>query len=349
MAHFLYVTIKFFRIPMLGFTIAAPTIGVLSGGGSVRVRAVMAAVAVMTCLHVAMYVLNDLVDLDIDLTQPRRAMSPLVRGVLTRRGAAVIVMTAIAASFLLDFIVLGSGLGRQAALFGAFLMLTIYDFFGKKSPWPPLTDFVQGAGCGLAVIYGGLANDSLTALSWYEAAYLMVYFAMINGIHGSLRDLENDAVHQVRSTALVLGAGAHGRSARLPGRLRAYGLALQSALGVLGALSLAEAARSARPDRVGIALGGLAILLGFVLLLWAYRYQIASPSLLLAGAAQLIVAIFPALAAAGSEHGAAVELALTAGTVGPMFTNAWYRRSFSWLAGIKPAFSDTRGPRTGRL
>lgn len=329
-----------FRLSLLGTTLLAPVLGILSATESVRWRAVVAVLLATTSLHVSMYVLNDIVDLDLDRTAPRRVQSPLVRGVISRRTAGRIVALTAFASFSLDRLILGYGISRESALALAFASLTLYDRYGKRCGFPPLTDFVQGLGCGLAVLYGGLAAGGVNRLSWTEAAFMTIYIAMANGIHGSLRDLDNDQAHGVRSTAIMLGATVDDGGLLLTVRLRVYGLALQVALGVTGALALAESAQRDRHDPVGLGLGAATILLSFGLLVRAYSYAASFHLLLLAGAVHLVVAILPALDAATSAHGLGVEGAITALCLGPLFASPRYRNAFLWVFGFTSPPAD---------
>ena len=63
---------------------------------------------------------------------------------------------------------------------------------------------------------------------------------MVNGLHGALRDLENDAAHGARTTAILFGArvGA-GEELRVPPALVGYALALQALLLALPAWAVA--------------------------------------------------------------------------------------------------------------
>lgn len=337
MAGFHKSAATFFRVSMIGTTFLAPALGILSASNTIRLRVVVATFLVAMAIHIAMYVLNDIVDLEIDRTAPRRALSPLVRGAISRRAAGVIVAVAVVSAFSLDRLLLGYEIWRESALALVFAALTVYNLYGKKFHFPPLTDLIQGIGCGMAVLYGTLASGGINLLSWAEAVFMAVYIAMANGIHGSLRDVENDHAHGVRSTAILLGVRTDDRGLLLPVRLRAYGLALQAALGICAALALAESARRTHHVSLGLYLGVICILFSFVLLVRAFSYARSFSRLILAGAAHLVVAILPALAAAANGHGFAVECVVIAFTIGPLFVSPRYRGAFLWLAGIEPS------------
>ncbi|HMC22757.1 MAG TPA: UbiA family prenyltransferase, partial [Thermoanaerobaculia bacterium] len=131
--------------------------------------------------------------------------------------------------------------GRPAAsavlIFAMGLML-LYNLYGKRIWFPLLSDAVQALAWVALALYGTLSvNSALEPSVGWLAAIIFVYVLMINGLHGGLRDLANDAHHGARTTALYLGARAttDGRLV-MPAALVLYGLALQILLLFLGVL-----------------------------------------------------------------------------------------------------------------
>ncbi len=209
-------------LPMLGAATAHP-------GVSASRLAALALVAV--AFHLFAYVLNDVVDLPLDRTEPLRADSPLVRG-LVRPGPALgfaLVQVPLALGL---HVWLGGRTSAAAVLAAGLLFMTAYNLYGKRLPVPPISDAVQGLGWVALALYGalmtGLRPGVLTAVL---AALVFVYVLMINGIHGGLRDLANDRRHGARTTAIFLG-GRLDREGRLvvPVGLVGYGVLLKALL-----------------------------------------------------------------------------------------------------------------------
>lgn len=221
----------FLRISTLGFTLLLPLLGAASTRRVLPFPQNAFLIAVAFAFHVFAYVLNDVMDLWLDRTEPLRADSLLVRSEVDRRRALWLAWLQVPIAFALASYASAS----RAALVSlglAFLALTIYDVYGKRCPWPLLTDAVQALGwCALA-LFGALFEVSVL---WIETvwliAYVFVYVIMVNAIHGSLRDIANDFARGARTTAIWMGArpGANGQIHLSP-TLIVYGIVLQGAL-----------------------------------------------------------------------------------------------------------------------
>ncbi len=121
---------------------------------------------------------------------------------------------------------------RRVRLTVACLCLAAYNRWGKCCPWPPFTDGVQALGWGALLAYGAAATGRADPpLLRFLLAYELVLILQVNGIHGALRDLANDAACGAQTTALWLGARpqAQGGFALTP-TLVAYALGLQATL-----------------------------------------------------------------------------------------------------------------------
>ena len=221
---------RFTRFSAVGGTVLLPVLGAAAVVPLPRPSLVAGLVAVAIAFHLFAYVVNDVVDLPVDRTEPRSAASPLVTGAMRPWQALAIAVAQVPIAAGLTAL-LGGGAAGQAALAAGLVLLAAYDVWGKRCPFPPLTDLVQGLGWAAMVVYGAVAAGGVTPLAWLLAAYVVVFIVFLNGVHGSLRDLANDHRHGVRTTAIVLGARPDpDGTPRVPGRLVAYAVALQVAL-----------------------------------------------------------------------------------------------------------------------
>ncbi len=221
----------FMRLSALGGTLAMPLLGAASVSPSLSGGTAGLLVAVALGYHLFAYLLNDVVDLPIDRHEPRRAVSPLVRGTV---GAGVALAVALAGAFGSLAVAVASGEGGGRALFAlptAFALMAVYDIWGKRSSVPGLLDVVQGLGWASLFLYGAAVRGQWTTLTWWLFAFWAVFIVLANGVHGGLRDLANDARCGARSTAIAMGAtaGADGRIV-IPRRTVVYGWTLHSAL-----------------------------------------------------------------------------------------------------------------------
>src|SRR6266511_983049 len=70
------------RLSVVGFSLMLPLLGAAVVSPTLRSSRLIALVGVGLAFHIFGYLSNDLVDLPIDRTQPLRADSPLVRGLV---------------------------------------------------------------------------------------------------------------------------------------------------------------------------------------------------------------------------------------------------------------------------
>lgn len=221
-------TYAFIRFAAIGFTILMPLLGAVTGTASPSIGWLC---VLGVSYHVFAFVLNDVIDLPVDRTDPERQVDPLVRGVVRPRTALVVALAQIPIGFAL-VAALDGATSAYAAYATALAGMAIYDLWGKKGFVPLATDIIQGLAWGALVVAGAaLANGAPTSVSLACAAAVVVFILLINGVHGSVRDLGNDIAAGALTMAIALGARTVGDSGlHLSPAIRAYALGLQIAL-----------------------------------------------------------------------------------------------------------------------
>ena len=141
-----YLTI---RVSTLGFTLLLPLTGSASAAPGWRPLQAAWLIAIALAFHIFAYVLNDVVDLDVDRSEPLRADSPLVLGEIGRAQALALAWAQPPLAF--GFALAGeASVSVLAWLALAFVAMAIYDVYGKRCRRPVLTDAVQAVGwCAL--------------------------------------------------------------------------------------------------------------------------------------------------------------------------------------------------------
>lgn len=288
------------RAPLFAVTFMFVLLGVASSSGDVSTSDLALVLVASIGFHVAVYVVNDIVDLPIDRTEPRRATSPLVRGTVTPEAMAVVAAAAA---------VVGVGTASVVAwragvaMAGATALLVVYDVWGKRCAVPPVTDLVQGLGWAALLASGSLAGGGTTSTTAWLGAYVVVAILLVNGVHGAVRDLANDQRYGARTTARFLGASVDGGGTfRLPARLWVYGIVLHVADVVLLAVPLATDDVS-RPVELAIVVTGGVI--GLASLCWGLHRAGDRGAALGAGFVYIIVMLaLPAALVADRVNGA---------------------------------------------
>jgi 4-hydroxybenzoate polyprenyltransferase len=230
----------FTRFPVIGVSALMPLLGAASLNPRPSAGQVFGLLGVALAFHNFAYVFNDVVDLPVDRTEPLRAKCPLVQGTVKPWQALAFAGLMAPLAFGLTAWQ-GGPLRAYLALGAGFALMAAYDLWGKRTRFPPLTDLVQALGWGAYTLYGAaMMPGPFNHLTVVVVAFVVVYILMVNGVHGSLRDLKNDYDCGMRSTALLLGARPRGEGVTLPWPLAAYTLALQAGLIALTAFPLAS-------------------------------------------------------------------------------------------------------------
>jgi 4-hydroxybenzoate polyprenyltransferase len=229
---------RFVRIHFLFFSCLWPLLGAVSVGRDGSVARLTMLLLVAVSFHVYAFVLNDVIDLPIDRTQPRRLRDPLVRGAIRPSQALALALIQPALAIALT-VWLGGGLRELAILAVAFGAMGAYNLWGKRCPAPPATDFVQGLAWGCLPIYAAyVLGAAPNRLTWMVSGYAVGYTLFMNGVHGGLRDLRNDLGQGAQTTAIFLGArpAADGGDPDVP---RAVAVFTSAALACLVAIDAA--------------------------------------------------------------------------------------------------------------
>jgi 4-hydroxybenzoate polyprenyltransferase len=197
---------RFVRIHFLSFSALWPLLGATSVSPRITAGELFALLGVTFCFHLYTMLLNDVIDLPIDRTQPKRQQDPLVRGTIQPWQVLAIALVQPLLTVPMT-IWLGGTLRAHVTLAGGFVLMGAYNLWGKRCRFPPLTDAIQGLAWASLAIYAAQALGAApNALTWMVAAYIAGFTLLFNGVHGSLRDLGNDFASGARTTAIVLGA-----------------------------------------------------------------------------------------------------------------------------------------------
>ncbi|NJN15706.1 MAG: UbiA family prenyltransferase [Oscillochloris sp.] len=321
----------FLRISAIGATLSLPLLGAASSRIPISSRRALGLLGVAACFHSFAYVHNDVCDLELDRGQPLRAQYPLVRGALAPATALRFALVCVPAAFGLDALAVGgSRHGRRRMLGLAFALLAAYNRWGKCCPLPPLTDGLQGLGWAALIGYGALAAGAPTRLVHYLALYEFLLILQVNGVHGALRDLANDASGGARTTAIWLGARIDSAGGlRISRRLTGYAALLHLALMIVAARAVVVNAGEYRPPaQTSAAIGLAALSAGLAVIGKAARNGAAAPDL---GMAHLILLLSAPVALAMPAMAPAPRLLLLAAHLLPLAIN---RMSFDALRGV---------------
>lgn len=164
--------------------------------------------------HIYVSLLNDIIDLPLDRTNPARAAYPLVSSRISLSTALAITLIQIPIAAAIIYWQSGSS-AAYFAMAVAFGMMTVYNVWGKRSPFPPAMDIIQGVGFSSLVLYGAILSGGSTPLSWLTFALGVLWMVIIN-LLGGLRDLHSDLAFGVNTTPIYFGMRPSGKEETLP-------------------------------------------------------------------------------------------------------------------------------------
>jgi 4-hydroxybenzoate polyprenyltransferase len=280
---------RLIRLFPMGVTVLYPIVGLATTTREASVGDWLRLAAVGVLFHVYAYVANDVIDLPIDLTDPRRGRDPMVLGRVSPQWGLWI---ALAALPLIALLMIDQPIRVAAALAAAVALIGFYDVTGKTIPVPFLADFAQGAGWAALIFVGAGVGGRATGATWWAAGFVVVLVAMVNGVHGAVRDVENDRRAGARTTAVVLDAHIREGGMLLPSAIVAYAAVLQAAIGATLA-GILFASRSQVSDgtwRVAFVLTTVVFLASVWQLVSAFRHRTDLRSAMAAGTWHLVLA-----------------------------------------------------------
>jgi 4-hydroxybenzoate polyprenyltransferase len=351
----------FIRFSTLGASIIIALFGAVSVTPSAGVgnlfsgRQLAAIILGAFAFHNFAYVLNDIIDLPLDRTDPRRGQSPLVRGIISPGQGLIFVLLQLLFVFAVTYW-LGGRLSAYLALTIAIFFMVIYDNWGKRCYLPPLTDLAQGIGWGcLALWAAALMPGPIAGLTWVLFAYLILFIILINGLHGSFRDLANDYEHGVRTTAIFLGVRPESEGGLfIPPGVRLYAAVLQGALIISIFLPIPGGMLDYPP---GLSL--LTILVLFLLCLTSWRLMVRSldaaiyrPQMLAVGTLHLLSLLGMLAALFLFRLPWWLQIIVMAIFFVPILIDTWIRNALRWAISGKGletlSASDFPSPGPGR-
>lgn len=228
---------RFLRFEYLAFALMLTQIGAASAAASVPVEAIVGLLAASTAFHVYISLLNDLIDLPLDRTNPGRRNYPLVKGTI-RPWQAWLVTLAMLPLLVGLTLRLGGGAVSFTAMAVTLAMMTIYDVWGKRTRAPLVIDLVQGIGFAALVLFGAGAVGPVSPSTWLLFLWVVVWMMLANFL-GGLRDLKEDHRFGAFTTPMQLGVTLDGAGFGFTRRAPRYACALQL---VMTALALAVVA-----------------------------------------------------------------------------------------------------------
>jgi len=247
----------FLRFEYLSVAVIFPLLGAATAEEHLDGFHLLGILGVALAFHIYVSLLNDIIDLPLDRTNPARAHYPLVSGVISPVTALIITLLQIPLAAAVIYWQSGP-LAAYLAAAVAFGMMTIYNIWGKRSPVPPVIDVIQGIGFSSLVLFGSALTGDLTTLSWLTFILGILWMVLIN-LLGGLRDLHSDLAFGMNTTPIYFGMHPSGKEETLPSFVPYYGYVLHA---LMMAGSILVIIRIGYPVWLAVVLGILSVLVG---------------------------------------------------------------------------------------
>lgn len=247
----------FLRFEYLSVAVIFPLLGAATATKQLDGFRLLGILGVALAFHIYVSLLNDIIDLPLDRTNPARAHYPLVSGAISTTTALTITLLQIPLAAAVIYWQSGP-LAAYLAMIVAFGMMTIYNIWGKRSPLPPVIDIIQGIGFSSLALFGSALTGGLTPLSWLAFILGVLWMVIIN-LLGGLRDLHSDLAFGVNTTPIYFGMRPSGKEETLPSFVPHYGYILHALMMAGGILVILW---SDYPLWLSVVLGILSVLGG---------------------------------------------------------------------------------------
>lgn len=180
--------------------------------------------------HVYGFVLNDLLDYNIDKTSKEISDRPLISGTITIKKAWIFAITSMIISFIIAFY-----LALRTNIYSPLIILilsasfvTIYDLISKKLPG---MDIILTTGIFFLILYGASTAEgifSVTKLALIVCILGSIQVLFMNGIAAGMKDIENDYKRGARTLAIKMGVRITDGRLKVPASFKslAYGIQL---------------------------------------------------------------------------------------------------------------------------
>ena len=157
--------------------------------------------------HTYGFVLNDIIDYNIDKSSKEISDRPLISGTISIKKAWIFAILSMAISFALSFYISFTTSSYFPILILAIsaIFVTLYDLISKKIPG---TDIILAIGVFFLVLYGAATvknSIDISQLAWIVCILGGTQVLYMNAIAAGLKDIENDYNKGANTLAVKLG------------------------------------------------------------------------------------------------------------------------------------------------
>jgi len=212
MARLLFEYARLLRLAGLGALSFGPIFGAISLiniGAKINLIDIGILFLIGVLINIYGFVLNDYADIEVDRLSKEPKKRPLVTGVISKKIAIVICVLSVIGVFASIFIFfyknqLSFFIGLLCIIV-AFILVFIYDMYGKKIIGSDFFIAISGALLALFGAYMVSVDGTLSIFTWAIFICEFSQYLFGNAVVGGLKDADHDYLRNVKNIALTSG------------------------------------------------------------------------------------------------------------------------------------------------
>ena len=162
---------------------------------------------------------NDYFDLEIDKKSEYVSERPLVTGIVSLKGARILILFSFFASIILAYVFFFTILSFLTLLLSSFLG-TLYNKYSKRMPG---MEYVSGAAHCTVGLFGALTvSDVLSPLAIFIVLFMLMRPVSGISVIANLKDVKYDSKQGIKTTPIMLGVTAIDDELRIPALFTIY-------------------------------------------------------------------------------------------------------------------------------
>lgn len=174
--------------------------------------------------HIFGAVQNDYFDLEIDKKSEYVSERPLVKGIVSLKGALFLILFSFFASIILAYVFFFTTLSFLTLVLSSFLV-TLYNKYSKRMPG---MEYVLGAGVCTFGLFGALTvSDVLSPLVIFIVLFVLMKYVFNVGVSANLKDVKHDSKQGIKTTPMILGVTAIDNELRIPALFTTYAFSIK--------------------------------------------------------------------------------------------------------------------------
>jgi 4-hydroxybenzoate polyprenyltransferase len=171
--------------------------------------------------HIFGFVQNDYFDIEIDKKSKYVSERPLVKGIVSRKGALFIVLFSFFASLIIAYLFFFTPLSFLTLLL-SFFLATLYNKYSKRMPG---MEYVLGVVHLFLGLFAALTvSDVLSPLVIFVVLFVLIQHA---GVSANFKDVKYDSEQGIKTTPILLGVRVVDDELRIPAVFNIYAFSIR--------------------------------------------------------------------------------------------------------------------------